>query len=80
MQTTLIDINLNIRCNAITSDKKLSFDEIESTLAINNERQHLKVFYIFQGKCNKELMIQIEWRQICYLCFTYQSQIVAEDA
>ena len=35
---------------------KLSCDEIESTLAINNERQHLKVFYTtFQGKCSKEL-------------------------
>ena len=33
-----------------------------------------------QGKCNKELMIQIEWRQIWYLCFTHQSQIVSENA
>ena len=33
-----------------------------------------------QGKCNKELMIQIEWRRIWYLFFTYQSKIVSEDA
>ena len=28
----------------------------------------------------QEFMIKIEWRQILYLCFTYQSQIVSEDA
>ena len=35
---------------------------------------------LIQEKCNKDLVIQIEWRQIWYLCFTYQSQIVSEDA
>ena len=31
-----------------------------------------------QGNCKQELKIQIEWRQIWYLWFTYQSQIVSE--
>ena len=33
-----------------------------------------------QGNYKQELTIQIEWRQIWYLCFTSQSQIVSEDA
>ena len=29
-----------------------------------------------QGNYKQELTIQIEWRQIWYLCFTYQNQMV----
>ena len=35
---------------------------------------------IHQGNCKQELTNEIEWRLIWYLCFTYQSQIVSEDA
>ena len=36
--------------------------------------------YWRQGNYKQEFMIQIEWRWIWFLCFTYQSQIVSEGA
>ena len=39
-----------------------------------------EVWVTTKENMNKELVIQIEWRQIQYLYFAYQSQILLDDA